>query len=216
MTHIHHIIPKHAGGTDDTSNLIRLTIEEHAEAHRLLWEKHGRWQDRVAWKMLSGQIEVGMDILYEESRKRMTGRVVSEETKDKLRKIALGRKQTKEHTEKIKKALSGKSRSQETKQKMHNAFLGRTSWNKGKKGLYTQEQRDKMRDTWFKPNTTRWNSGKSLSDEHKIKLSEAKKGRKASEESKRRMSESKKGKVRQYRDDGTYYMVTPSETTNAN
>jgi hypothetical protein len=33
-----------------------LTIEEHSEAHRLLYEKHGAWQDRVAWQTLSGQI----------------------------------------------------------------------------------------------------------------------------------------------------------------
>jgi len=44
------------GGTDDPENLIELTIEEHAEAHRKLYEKYGKWQDRVAWKSLSGQI----------------------------------------------------------------------------------------------------------------------------------------------------------------
>ena len=54
--HNHHIIPKHMGGTDEPSNLIRLTIEEHAEAHRKLYEEHGRWQDRLAWKSLSGLI----------------------------------------------------------------------------------------------------------------------------------------------------------------
>ena len=54
--HFHHIVPKHIGGTDDPSNLIRLSIEEHAEAHRKLYEEHGRWQDKVAWKSLSGQI----------------------------------------------------------------------------------------------------------------------------------------------------------------
>lgn len=57
--HQHHIIPRHMGGTDDSSNLILLTIEEHAEAHRLLYEEHGRWQDKVAWLGLTGQI--GMD-----------------------------------------------------------------------------------------------------------------------------------------------------------
>ena len=31
--HKHHIIPKHIGGTDDPSNLVDLTIEEHAEAN---------------------------------------------------------------------------------------------------------------------------------------------------------------------------------------
>ena len=44
------------GGTDDESNLVELTIEEHAEAHRLLYEQHGHWQDKLAWKGLSGQI----------------------------------------------------------------------------------------------------------------------------------------------------------------
>lgn len=56
MKHKHHIIPKHAGGSDDSNNLIELTIEEHAEAHRKLYEEHGRWQDRVAWLSLSGKI----------------------------------------------------------------------------------------------------------------------------------------------------------------
>lgn len=44
------------GGTDDPENLIELTIEEHAEAHRILYEKYGKWQDYYAWKGLSGQI----------------------------------------------------------------------------------------------------------------------------------------------------------------
>ena len=53
--HKHHIIPRHMGGTNDPSNLIKLTVEEHANAHKELYEKHGRWQDHVAWKALSGQ-----------------------------------------------------------------------------------------------------------------------------------------------------------------
>lgn len=49
MKHKHHIIPKHAGGTDEASNLIELTVEEHAEAHRILYEQYGRIQDKVAY-----------------------------------------------------------------------------------------------------------------------------------------------------------------------
>jgi len=56
LKHIHHIIPKYLGGTDDPSNLIELTVEEHAEAHRLLYEQHDNWQDRIAWLALSGRI----------------------------------------------------------------------------------------------------------------------------------------------------------------
>lgn len=41
------------GGTDDPSNLIELTPNEHAEAHRILYEEHGHWQDYVAWQGLA-------------------------------------------------------------------------------------------------------------------------------------------------------------------
>ena len=54
--HLHHIIPRHMGGTDDPSNLIELTTKEHAEAHRKLWEEHHNEYDRIAWQCLSGQI----------------------------------------------------------------------------------------------------------------------------------------------------------------
>ena len=56
MLHKHHIIPRHAGGSDDPSNIIELTVEQHAEAHRILYETYGRWQDHLAWQGLSGRI----------------------------------------------------------------------------------------------------------------------------------------------------------------
>ena len=45
------------GGTDCPDNLIELTIEQHAEAHRQLYKRYGKWQDKVAWKGLSKQYE---------------------------------------------------------------------------------------------------------------------------------------------------------------
>jgi hypothetical protein len=54
MKHRHHIVPKHAGGADDPSNIIELTVEEHADAHRLLYEQYGRHQDWLAWQGLAG------------------------------------------------------------------------------------------------------------------------------------------------------------------
>jgi len=58
MIHKHHIVPRHAGGTDDASNIIELTIEEHAQAHKELYDKHGHEYDQIAYRMLSGQIPV--------------------------------------------------------------------------------------------------------------------------------------------------------------
>ena len=37
-THVHHILPRCCGGTDEPINLIRLTISAHREAHKLLAE----------------------------------------------------------------------------------------------------------------------------------------------------------------------------------
>lgn len=56
MIHKHHIIPRHAGGTDSPSNIKLLTIPDHAVEHKILFEKYGRWQDEIAFKSLSGQI----------------------------------------------------------------------------------------------------------------------------------------------------------------
>ena len=56
--HKHHIVPKHAGGSNAPSNIVSLTIEEHSEAHRVLFETYGRWQDKIAWHVLSGQLGV--------------------------------------------------------------------------------------------------------------------------------------------------------------
>lgn len=56
MRHIHHIVPKHMGGSDDPSNLVSLTVEEHAAAHKTLYEKYGKKEDYIAWKGLEGTI----------------------------------------------------------------------------------------------------------------------------------------------------------------
>ena len=53
---MHHIVPKHMGGSNDPDNLQQLTIEEHAQAHLELHEKHGDERDLLAHRMLLGQI----------------------------------------------------------------------------------------------------------------------------------------------------------------
>jgi hypothetical protein len=100
LKHKHHIIPRHMGGTDVPENIIELTVDEHANAHKILYEKHGKWQDFMAWQALSGQIE------KEELRRLAT-------------KLSLtGIPKTEEHKKKISESKKGKKLSDETKRKM--------------------------------------------------------------------------------------------------
>ena len=124
MKHKHHIVPRHMGGTDDPSNLIELTVEEHAEAHRKLWEQYGNIKDYCAWKGLEGTIgkEEIVRLLMDP-----TGRVHTEETKQKMSEAHKGKsKHTKESKEKISEARKGKPLSEEHRAKISKSLEGNT------------------------------------------------------------------------------------------
>ena len=55
MKHKHHIVPKHLGGTDELSNIIEVSITQHAMWHYASWCLHKKREDFIAWKGLSGQ-----------------------------------------------------------------------------------------------------------------------------------------------------------------
>jgi hypothetical protein len=52
--HTHHIVPKHAGGTDDPDNLVRVNKAMHAFMHRLRYGETGDYYDCCAANVLSG------------------------------------------------------------------------------------------------------------------------------------------------------------------
>jgi len=122
------------GGTDDPSNLIELTVEEHAEAHRKLYEEHGHWQDKVAWQGLAGLI--GHDDIMREmwdARKGegnyFYGKQHSEETKRKISESRKGKgTDPKNHGEKLIAVWA----------EIGHPRQGKTPWNKGGKGLQTR------------------------------------------------------------------------------
>jgi hypothetical protein len=121
-THKHHIIPKHAGGTDHPSNLIALSIEDHAEAHRVLWEQHGLTADFVAWKMLSGKTDEA-----ELARIELAKNGFVEFVKDKERSASWKKN--------ISKSLKGKPQTEQSKAKKSESL----------KKAYA----DGKRDSWF-------------------------------------------------------------------
>jgi hypothetical protein len=133
--HNHHIIPKHMGGSDDPSNIVKLTVEQHAEAHKKLWEEHGCWQDRVAWQTLSGQISCQVAIrqaisLTQKGRKR-TAREIESVIESNKRRSGINHH------------YFGKKRTKEECEKMSKSHMGQIPWNKGKKMTETERQNNR-------------------------------------------------------------------------
>jgi hypothetical protein len=105
------------GGTDDPSNLIELSVEEHAEAHRLLYEQYGKWEDYYAWQGLAGIIPK-QELIREIQKVANTGKFMSDETREKIRQANLGKKHKPETIEKNRQWHLGKKLSDETKRKI--------------------------------------------------------------------------------------------------
>jgi hypothetical protein len=155
--HKHHIVPRHMGGTDDPSNLIQLTVEEHAEAHRKLFEQHGRWQDKLAWKTLSGQITFAEAARQAriESNKRRKGAVLSEEHKRKLSEATKGMPKSEETRKNISIGLKGIVRSEEHRKNLSAANKGRKHTEQARKNMsasrigrkHSEETKRKIRES---------------------------------------------------------------------
>jgi hypothetical protein len=91
MTHKHHITPKYRGGTDDSSNLVEVTVTQHAMFHYCNWQLWGDKRDWLAWKGLTGEISQEERIF--ELRKLggyLGGKATGEkpETKERMRRLA--------------------------------------------------------------------------------------------------------------------------------
>jgi hypothetical protein len=138
MLHKHHIVPLHAGGSDDPSNIETITIEEHADRHKKLWETFGRRQDKDAWQALSGII-TRKDIILEALRR--SGKITGDKTsREHLRNIAaLGGKAKKGilHTTEAKERMS------KVKMGSQNPFFGRKHTEETK---WKMSQRNKKRN----------------------------------------------------------------------
>ena len=116
------------------------------------------------------------------------GKIFSEETKRKISEARKGKKLSEETRRKLSEAAKGKKHSEETKKKMSESHKNISDETRKKMSLATSGKNNPM---YGKPGT---NLGKKFSEEHKKRISEAKKGKKLSEETRRKLSLAHKGK----------------------
>lgn len=163
----HHIIPKCIGGSNDKSNVVELTPEEHYVAHQLLVKIYpgnhslvfaahmmtaGRncnktygWLRRLHVEALR-EINTGRKITEETrikmsiSKKGKPGMRHTEETKIKIGKSSSGRTHTENTKMKISIANTGSTRTEETKGKMSLAAIGKPKSEEAKKNMRKPKQ----------------------------------------------------------------------------
>lgn len=121
------------GGTDNSNNLIELTVKQHALEHKKLYKRYGKWEDKIAWQTLSGQM-------------------TRYEAQQQVRRLAnLGKKQTKES--KLKNSFKKKEwwTDKSNREKIIKNMMGRTN----RLGIpFTKEQKRKISES-LKGNTNK-------------------------------------------------------------
>lgn len=101
--HRHHLIPKHMGGGNEEENLTPpISIQLHAEFHRVLYEDFGLSEDYIAWRALSGRI-TGEEARLEAAK---IGQAKSKKYQERSLKQHLAKVRTKESCSKGGKAAS--------------------------------------------------------------------------------------------------------------
>jgi hypothetical protein len=143
--HKHHVIPRHEWknrfgslkGFNSKDNVVILSIEQHAQAHQLLFEQFNRHEDYVAWKVLSGQMSIstGREFMR---RERIRAYLLRPEVRERNRQRMLGRIPWNKGI-----SLGPMPESEKAKRR------GKTPWNKGIKThvtfKHTPETLEKIR-----------------------------------------------------------------------
>lgn len=187
-TEEHHIIPRSMGGSDDDTNLVRLTGREHFVCHLLLTKMVNgplRHKALKAARMMAtttgpGQLRYKVTSrIYESLMKESL--VVSDETRMKMgtsQKLRFekspGTFKNKKHTEEtLQKLRKPKTEEQKIKQSlaMKGKFKGRIPHNKGKtlEELYGVEKATEIKLKVRHPGDTNGFYGKTHSEEQRLK-----------------------------------------------
>jgi hypothetical protein len=229
-TEKHHIVPKSLSGSNNIDNFIRLTGREHFIAHLILAHAFGGPMITALWmmtnsnnnKLTSKQYANLSEDFSKRISKKLKGRMISEETKNKMKESAnqhgsnnsmFGKKQSELARKKISDKNKGFTLSDDHKEKLRIANTGRVKSEEEKNKLsksltnISLEQRYGKEDARIRKNhLSKIRKGKTyeqlfgVEEARKLKKqhSEKMKGRKKgpiSDEHRKHISESKKGQI---------------------
>ena len=200
LIHKHHIIPRYMGGTDDSTNLVEVTVTQHAMFHFCNFQLWNNIEDYVAWRGLSGQISE-QEFLAEKFK--IFGKIGSDIVRERLKNDPDFRAQTiakrlesweknrEEHVQKLKEiqpkaveaARTPEARErQKEKLKEINHQQGETNSQYGKVWIHNLEKKENTRIIKGEPIPDGWCLGRIMNFDAHIERLNIKKKRKEEKE----------------------------------
>ena len=185
----HHVLPKSLGGSDDSSNLVAVTMREHFICHKLLVKMttgYAKHQMVIALKatimnspargkyFTSREYQRLRDSFKQAMRLVMVGKNVGKKRTEE-QKLAISLKSTgRYHTEESKQLMSEKRLQRETqpwtgKEHAPETKARISAGNKGK--IRSAEQRDRL--ATLRVGKAPWNKGLSLEEQRQYKASKS-------------------------------------------
>ena len=211
----HHILPKSLGGTNDPSNIIKLTPKEHYICHLLLTKmvdgnnRHKMWyahymmmRGAKRYKPTSRMYALAKENLSKANKARPgpnRGKKMSEAQKEKISKSLSGKNlgpMSEEHKNKLRKPKSEEHKRKLSESRKDKSFgythseetkKKMSEAQKGKKGIEKTEAQ--------KAHQSNIMTGRKQSLEHKTKRAQSRVGKPLSEETKKKISEALRAKL---------------------
>jgi hypothetical protein len=130
----HHVVPKCMNGTDDSSNLVNLTAEEHYLAHQLLVKIYPDNHKLIYGANMMCVCQAGNNQRSNNKRygwlkrkfsETQKGKTLSEETRRKMSESAKGKTHSEESRRKISENKKGREHSEESRRKISEKLKGR-------------------------------------------------------------------------------------------
>lgn len=137
----HHIVPRSMGGTNDKTNIVKLTAREHFIAHLLLWKHYNNTQMARAFALMctnkTGERHK-KSRFYESGKSAALGKGLTEEHRKNISESLRGKVKTEQHCKNLSEANKGKKLSEETRFKMSKARQGK---------VFTEEHKNKLSES---------------------------------------------------------------------
>lgn len=179
----HHIVPKCLGGSNDKSNLVKISAEEHYVAHQLLVKMFPENKKLIyAANMMCVGKDSDCKRPHNKQYKWLKLKVselhksyrASDETKAKIGAKSKGRIFSKEAKLKISEAGKGRKVKPEHRAKLVSSRKGKPSkvWNEEDRLKHSQRLKGIPKSELTKERMTKAQTGKKHSEETKLKISE--------------------------------------------